>query len=88
MRNISGDEIHYEAKSINKLVDSTGVGDVFFAAYLVHRFLKAKNMVEASKCAAKVAARQIEGKYITSNKLAIKQQAKRGRSTHLTNVHN
>ena len=71
VRSIHGNEIRYNAESITTLVDSTGAGDVFFATYLVYRFFKAQNMEEATKFAAKAAAQQIEGHYITDRQLAL-----------------
>lgn len=71
IKNIQGDEIRYNAESIRREVDSTGAGDVFFATYLVYRLFKASNMADAAKCAAKVAAQHIAGKYISPKQLAL-----------------
>lgn len=65
----NGDIFHYDAKKIHGPADPTGAGDVFLAAYVVGRILLNKNISEACASAAKLSARQLEGKYITSNKL-------------------
>jgi sugar/nucleoside kinase (ribokinase family) len=72
VRRINGEELYYSAKSLAKLVDPTGAGDVFFAAYLFSRFFKAKDLADASKLAANAAGQQVEGKYITTNELGLR----------------
>ena len=67
-----GGEICYNAKPINSFVDSTGAGDVFFAAYIMFHFYEGRNIVEASEMAAKLAAEQIEGKHILKKILRLK----------------
>jgi len=51
--------------------DSTGAGDVFFAAYITSRFLKQMKISEACRYAAKIAAKQVEGKFISLKKLGL-----------------
>ena len=61
---IVGDTDHvitYQARAFERLVDTTGAGDVFFAAYLVSRF----DMGAACDHASFVAAQQISGEYIS-----------------------
>ncbi|MCH7964515.1 MAG: hypothetical protein IH852_11335 [Bacteroidetes bacterium] len=65
IRRLTGEEIRYDAKSIDFLVDPTGAGDVFFAAYLTYRFQRDKNISIASELAASLASQQIEGRYIS-----------------------
>ncbi len=44
--------------------DPTGAGDVFFAAYLVHRLHRGAGIATAAQRAAALAARQVEGGFI------------------------
>ena len=67
----SGETFHYDATLIKTLVDPTGAGDVFFAAYIVSRFANQKNIPDACTCAAKIAAQQVAGKYITIDQLSL-----------------
>jgi len=64
VKTIRGDEFNYTSAPIRKYDDSTGAGDVFFAAYNVGRFLKQNDVSDASAYAANLAARQVEGEYI------------------------
>jgi sugar/nucleoside kinase (ribokinase family) len=56
---------------IKKPVDPTGSGDVFLAAYIVSRFVDKKDIPDACIYAAEIAARQVEGKYITIDQLSL-----------------
>jgi sugar/nucleoside kinase (ribokinase family) len=67
----SGETIKYAAKPVNSLVDPTGAGDVFFAAYIVSRFSNQMQIFDACRYAARIAAQQVEGKYITISQLAL-----------------
>ena len=67
----SGETIKYAAKPVNSLVDPTGAGDVFFAAYIVSRFSNQMQILDACRYAARIAAQQVEGKYITISQLAL-----------------
>jgi sugar/nucleoside kinase (ribokinase family) len=69
---ISGEEIAYEAAPIRMIDDNTGAGDVFFAAYLVARIFKEKNVRNACTHAAGLAAQQVEGVYIRPAELRLK----------------
>jgi sugar/nucleoside kinase (ribokinase family) len=60
---------YYDAKKIHGPADPTGAGDIFLAAYVVGRILHNKNIAEACVSAAKLSARQLEGKHITGNEL-------------------
>ena len=62
----NGETFHYDAAMIKTLVDPTGAGDVFLAAYIVSRLVDKKDIPDACIYAAKIAARQVEGKYITT----------------------
>jgi len=68
----SGDTFHYQAEMVEFAADPTGAGDVFFAAYLVSRYSAKKEIPDACRYAAQIAARQVAGKYITSDKLRLK----------------
>ena len=67
----SGETFHYDAALIKTLIDPTGAGDVFLAAYIASRFADGKDIPEACINAAEIAARQVAGKYITSDKLSL-----------------
>jgi sugar/nucleoside kinase (ribokinase family) len=69
----SGEIFQYDAAMIKTPVDPTGAGDVFFAAYIVSRFANQKDIQDACIYAAKIAAKQVEGKYITKDVLALSE---------------
>ena len=71
VQNQNGAAFHYQAKMIEVPVDPTGAGDVFFAAYLVSRFSAGKEIPDACRYAAQIAARQVEGQYITADTLSL-----------------
>lgn len=67
----NGKRFHYDAAKMKTPVDSTGAGDVFFAAYILSRFSNKNDISDACNYAAKIAARQVEGKYITTDILSL-----------------
>jgi sugar/nucleoside kinase (ribokinase family) len=67
----SGETIKYAAETVNSPVDPTGAGDVFFAAYITSRFSNQMQIPDACRYAARIAAQQVEGKYITINQLGL-----------------
>jgi sugar/nucleoside kinase (ribokinase family) len=67
----NGAGINYVADPVKFQVDPTGAGDVFFAAYIVGRFSNNMHIPEACRYAARKAAQQVEGKYITVNQLGL-----------------
>jgi sugar/nucleoside kinase (ribokinase family) len=71
VRNQSGVAFNYQAEKIHFPIDPTGAGDVFLAAYLVGRYLAEKKIPDACRYAGKIAARQVEGRYITANALRL-----------------
>jgi sugar/nucleoside kinase (ribokinase family) len=71
VRTRSGETFEYAADPGNSAVDSTGAGDVFFAAYILSRFSCQLPIPDACRYAARIAARQVEGKYITTNQLGL-----------------
>ena len=66
-----GEIIEYTADTVNSPIDPTGAGDVFFAAYIVSRFSNQIQIPDACRYAARIAAHQIEGKYITADQLGL-----------------
>lgn len=66
-----GAAFHYQACKVEFPVDPTGAGDVFFAAYLVSRFVEKRDIYAACRYAARIAAQQVEGKYITADALQL-----------------
>jgi sugar/nucleoside kinase (ribokinase family) len=71
VKTINAEEIVYKAAPIRIFDDSTGAGDVFFAAYIVGRFVKNKNVMDACNYAASLSAQQVEGRYIKTAELSL-----------------
>jgi len=71
VRTRSGRTFEYAAHPVNSAVDSTGAGDVFFAAYIASRFSYQMHIPDACRYAARIASQQVEGKYITINQLGL-----------------
>ena len=67
-------QISYPAARVTSNEDPTGAGDIFLAAYVIGRFFKQQSIADACKDAAKLAARQIEGKYIKANDLCLENR--------------
>ena len=65
------DPVLYAAHPAQHQGDPTGAGDVFFAAYLHVRLFNGQSPATASAQAAEVAARQIEGRFIPTEQLAL-----------------
>ncbi len=68
---LSGDKFHYKADKIESVTDPTGAGDVFFAAYLICRFVNSQDIPDACRYAASTAARQVEGTHISIDRLGL-----------------
>jgi sugar/nucleoside kinase (ribokinase family) len=83
----SGETFHYDAAIIKTPIDLTGAGDVFFAAYIASRMVARKDIPDACIYAAKIAARQVEGKYITKDVLALSENHEKFKHQH-TNPNN
>ncbi len=70
----NGDIFHYDAAIIKTAVDPTGAGDVFLAAYIANRFVDKKDIPGACTYAAKIAAHQVAGEYITTEELKVQKK--------------
>ena len=68
----NGELFYYDAAETKASADPTGAGDVFLAAYVIARTIHKKDIPEACRSAAKIAAQQVEGNYITGLKLRIR----------------
>ena len=71
VESVSGAKTDFSAKKVDAAVDPTGTGDVFFAAYLVHRIFNSQNIADACRYAARIAGRQVAGRHITHDRLAL-----------------
>jgi sugar/nucleoside kinase (ribokinase family) len=67
---IDTEEIEFKAVPIRKLDDPTGAGDVFFAAYIIGRCAEKKDAGDACNYAARLSARQLEGRYIQTTEFS------------------
>ncbi|MBW2432346.1 MAG: hypothetical protein JRF36_02000 [Deltaproteobacteria bacterium] len=63
--------IPYDAAAAKFEGDPTGAGDIFLAAYVVARLIEQQSIPQASRYAAQLVARQIEGNYIKADDLSI-----------------
>ncbi len=70
----SSGKFDFSAHRVGTVVDPTGAGDVFFAAYLISRFLHNQNIADACRYAACIAGCQVAGNYITLDRLALPQR--------------
>ena len=61
----------YAADYVGTPDDSTGAGDVFFAVYISNRYSKQMQISDACRNAARIAARQVEGNFISLEKLGL-----------------
>ena len=66
-----GNVYMYQAPQVESIVDPTGAGDVFMAAYLLARFLNQLNIADACSYAAKISARQVRGRYISQKTIGL-----------------
>jgi sugar/nucleoside kinase (ribokinase family) len=70
---IDSGKIEYQPAPIVKFDDPTGAGDVFFAAYIIGRYLEKKDIRDACHYASRLSARQVEGRYINISELGPQQ---------------
>ena len=70
LQNRAGKRYDFRAANVDKVVDPTGAGDVFFAAYLTYHLYEGADIDEALRQAAAVTARQVEGRFITAEELS------------------
>jgi sugar/nucleoside kinase (ribokinase family) len=64
-------QIRFNAMPVQSPGDPTGAGDIFFAAYIVGRFMKKMAISNACDYAANLTALQITGNYITEDSLGL-----------------
>ncbi len=64
-------EVRFNAVPVQSAGDPTGAGDIFFAAYVVGRFMKKMDISNACAYAAELTALQISGNYITEDRLGL-----------------
>ncbi len=67
----SGRRIPYTAAPVARVVDPTGAGDVFFAAYLAARLRERRSIPEACARAAETATRHVAGAYLPDDELRL-----------------
>ena len=67
----NGETFQYAADTVNSPADPTGAGDVFFAAYIVSRFSNHLSIPAACRYAARIAALQVAGNYVTIKQLGL-----------------
>lgn len=71
IESIRSGRTEFSAKRVETVADPTGAGDVFFAAYLVGRYLNNQKIADACRSAAHTAGLQVAGSHITFEKLAL-----------------
>jgi sugar/nucleoside kinase (ribokinase family) len=71
VKDSKGSVYPYDAVKVGSILDPTGAGDVFLAAYIVGRFLNLLNIADACAYAARLSAEQISGSYITRDSIVI-----------------
>ncbi|MGD8520132.1 MAG: PfkB family carbohydrate kinase [Desulfobacterales bacterium] len=64
-------QVRFDAVPVQSPGDPTGAGDIFFAAYIIGRFMKKMDISNACTYAAELTALQIRGNYITEDLLGL-----------------
>ena len=64
-------QVRFNAVPVQSPGDPTGAGDIFFAAYIIARFMKKMDISKACAYAAELTALQISGNYITEDLLGL-----------------
>ena len=72
----AGHTCPYAAVPVDRLVDATGAGDVFFAAYVYHRRYEHASIQDAAHAAAETAALQVSDRFIRRATLAMPGEVK------------
>jgi len=67
----AGQRTDFKAAPVATVMDPTGAGDVFFAAYLTRRLHQGEASGEAARFAADLAARHVEGVFIEAEALLL-----------------
>ena len=72
----SGEVFTFPACPAPRVADPTGAGDVFFAAYLARRHHAGAGVAEACDHAARIAARQVSGRFIPDSLLCVPREGR------------
>jgi sugar/nucleoside kinase (ribokinase family) len=83
--NNKNSEVRFDAVPVQSPGDPTGAGDIFFAAYIVGRFMKKMDISTACAYAAKLTALQISGNYITEDLLGLSPIGESGKNARNPN---
>ena len=67
----AGQRTDFKAAPVATVMDQTGAGDVFFAAYLTRRLHRGEASGGAARFAADLAARHVEGVFIEAEALLL-----------------
>ncbi len=65
-------KITYTAEKVEKIVDTTGAGDVFFASFLYSKHYRNAGYQQALKFAAGITAQQVAGNFIREDELKLR----------------
>jgi len=71
----SGERVRYDAALPAQVMDPTGAGDVFFAAYLGARLHDGRTVLDSCAIAATIAGQHVAGLYLTESCLALPESS-------------